>query len=63
MEERQVSKSYREALVQISPTTDKKGKKETVGHWREWSVKREGKKRKREVEKEKEKTQIETLFY
>ena len=63
MEERHVSQSYRESLVQISPTTDEKRKKETVGHFREWSVKREGKKRKREVENDKEQTQIETLFY
>ena len=36
MADRQVRRSYREALVQISPTTDKKRKKETGGHWREW---------------------------
>ena len=45
----------REALVQISPPTEKKWKKETGGHWRERSVNERGKKRKRRVEKDKKK--------
>jgi len=49
MEERQVRQSYREALVQISPTTNKK--KETGGTV--WLVNEKGKKRKRRVGKEK----------
>ena len=52
MNERQVSQSYREALVQISPTTEKKEEKGNQGYWKEWSVKEREKKRKREVEKE-----------
>ena len=63
MAERQVRQSYREALVQISPSTEKKkgirkpGRLErVVGEW-------EGKKRKRGVEKDEKKTEIEILFY
>ena len=41
---------YREALVQISPTTNKKRKKETGGTV--WSVNEKGKKRNRQVGKE-----------
>ena len=52
MNERQVSQSYREALVQISPTTEKKEEKGNQGYWKEWSMKEREKKRKREVEKE-----------
>ena len=44
MEETQVSQSYREALFEISPTTEKKRKKETRGQWWEWSVKEKEKK-------------------
>ena len=44
MEETQVSQSYRQALFEISPTTEKKRKKETRGQWWEWSVKEKEKK-------------------
>ena len=63
MAERQVRQSYREALVQISPTTEKKkGKRKPGGLEREVGE-REGKTGKRGVEKAEKKTEIEILFY
>ena len=62
MAERQVRQSYREALVQISPITKKKRKKETGGHWREWEVNERGKKGKRGVEKDKKRKKLKSFF-
>ena len=62
MAERQVRRSYREALVQISPTTEKKREKgnrgaleRVVGEW-------EGKKGKRRVEKDKKRQKLKSSF-
>ena len=64
MAERQVRQSYREALVQISPTTEKKkGKKETGGALKRVVGECEAKKEKERVGKDEEKTEIEILFY
>ena len=52
MAERQVRQSYREALVQISPTAEKKKEKGNWGDWREWSVNEREKKRRSGVEKD-----------
>ena len=63
MAERQVQQSYREALVQISPTTEEKKEKGNRGALERVVGECEGKKEKERGRKRKRKTEIEILFY